>query len=66
MHLDANKDYRRITLKHGPLTRKYVLVGPPYPEVGDSIQIEDEGVSWTVAEVRRCRAKENRYARSAY
>jgi len=56
MKLDADTDYRRITLKHGPLTRKYVLVAPPYPEVGDCIQIEDEGVSWTVTDVRRCAA----------
>jgi hypothetical protein len=55
MHLDANKDYRRITIIYGPLTRKYVLAAPPYPKVGDSIQIEGEGASWTVTSVRPCK-----------
>ena len=39
-------DARRISLKNGPNRKKILLVAPPFPEVGDTIEID--GTTWTV------------------
>lgn len=43
---------RRIKLSFGSLTRKYTLTAPPWPNVGDCVEIEGEGAKWRVTAVR--------------
>ncbi len=41
---------KRVKLRHGGLTRRLLLVAPPFPEVGEVLKID--GHDWTVEQSR--------------
>ena len=47
---------KRITIKLGKLSRSFVVVRPPYPEVGDAITFKGQGAEWTVTKVKETTA----------
>jgi hypothetical protein len=48
-HCGRARPARRITLRHEKAIRKFLLVEPPYPDVGDQVNID--GVAWTVSKM---------------
>jgi hypothetical protein len=45
----AAKRAKRITVKRGKISRKFVLTAPPFPRVDDEVTID--GVEWSVSRV---------------
>jgi hypothetical protein len=48
---------KRITIRRGRMTRRFVLAKPPYCRVGDEVTIKGEGAEWFVSKVQELKAE---------